>query len=55
MSSDEYWEYHERFLAPIALTHYNVQTYIEENNLPALSIENAKWEITNMKHYESLE
>lgn len=55
MSSDEYWEYHERFLAPIALTHYNVQTYIEENNLQALSIENAKWEITNMKHYESLE
>ena len=55
MSSDEYWEYHERFLAPLALTHYNVQTYIEENNLPALSIEDAQWEITNMEYYESLE
>ncbi len=55
MSSDEYWEYHERFLAPIALTHYNVETYIKENNMPVINIEDANQTISDMEYYDSLE
>ena len=54
MSIEEYWEYHEKYLAPTALTHYKVQAYIQEHNLPELKIENAVHYITDIEYYDKL-
>lgn len=54
MTVEEYWDYKEKYEAPIELTHYKVSEYIEVNNLESIDISKAEVVIVDQEFYDRL-
>ncbi len=54
MTVAEYWDYKEKYEAPIELTHYKVSEYIEVNGLEPIDISKAEVEIVDQEFYDGL-
>lgn len=54
MTVAEYWDYKEKYEAPMELTHYKVSEYIEVNGLEPIDICKAKVEIVEQEFFSGL-
>lgn len=54
MTADEYWEYNEKYEAPLAVTWIKVDEYIEANGLQPLEYTGAEVEILEEGYFEKL-
>ena len=54
MTDDEYWEYNEKYEAPLAVTWIKVDEYIAANNLAPLEYDDAEVTVLEQKYFEKL-
>lgn len=54
MTEDEYWDFHRKYHAPLAVINGNVQRYLEANNLEAPSTDEIEGEILDKQYFEQL-